>query len=49
MIVFIILMLGLGLAVNLYAKQSVDRYDEYKGYGSQWDKERYWNSECTKY
>jgi hypothetical protein len=49
MILFIILMLGLGLAVNLYAKRSVDRYDQHKGYGSQWDKERYWNNECTKH
>ncbi len=49
MILFIILILGLGLAVNLYAKQSVDRYDQHKGYGAQWDQERYWNSKCTKH
>ena len=46
MILFVILVIGLGIAVNLYAKKSVD---EHKGYGNQWDKERYWNKQCIKH
>ena len=40
MILFVILVIGLGIAVNLYAKKSVD---EHRGYGAQWNEERYWN------
>ena len=42
MILFIILALVIGLAVNLFVKRSVDEYDHH--HVVQWDQEKYWNN-----